>query len=228
MEEVSKYQKFETATINRGQIKNAEYNPRRISDSAKKKLKDNIKRVGLLDTIVVNKNTMNIVSGHQRISILDSLERKKDYNLTVAMVDLSEKEEKEQNIFFNNTKVQGEFDTDILASMLSDIDFECAGLDINDVGILGVEVDLPSIEEPSEADKEVMKLNNEIYDNKREMRKAVMSHSQTKNEELVDTFVVLTFSNQSNKEVFLQRFGFRPQEKYIKGEVLSDMVERVD
>ena len=217
MEEVSKYQKFETATINRGQIKNAEYNPRKISDSAKKKLKDNIKRVGLLDTIVVNKNTMNIVSGHQRISILDSLERKKDYNLTVAMVDLSEKEEKEQNIFFNNTKVQGEFDTDILASMLSDIDFECAGLDINDVGILGVEVDLPSIEEPSEADKEVMKLNNEIYDNKREMRKAVMSHSQTKNEELVDTFVVLTFSNQSNKEVFLQRFGFRPQEKYIKG-----------
>lgn len=195
MEEVSKYQKFETATINRGQIKNAEYNPRKISDSAKKKLKDNIKRVGLLDTIVVNKNTMNIVSGHQRISILDSLERKKDYNLTVAMVDLSEKEEKEQNIFFNNTKVQGEFDTDILASMLSDIDFECAGLDINDVGILGVEVDLPSIEEPSEADKEVMKLNNEIYDNKREMRKAVMSHSQTKNEELVDTFVVLTFSN---------------------------------
>ena len=215
MEEVSKYQKFETATINRGQIKNAEYNPRKISDSAKKKMKDNIKRVGLLDTIVVNKNTMNIVSGHQRISILDSLERKKDYNLTVAMVDLSEKEEKEQNIFFNNTKVQGEFDTDILASMLSDIDFECAGLDINDVGILGVEVDLPSIEEPSEADKE-------------EMRKAVMNHSQTKNEESVDTFVVLTFSSQSNKEVFLQRFGFRPQEKYIKGEVLSDMVERVD
>ena len=228
MEEVSKYQKFETATINRGQIKNAEYNPRKISDSAKKKLKDNIKRVGLLDTIVVNKNTMNIVSGHQRISILDSLERKKDYNLTVAMIDLSEKEEKEQNIFFNNTKVQGEFDTDILASMLSDIDFECAGLDINDVGILGVEVDLPSIEEPSEADKEVMKLNNEIYDNKREMRKAVMNHSQTKNEESVDTFVVLTFSNQSNKEVFLQRFGFRTQEKYIKGEVLSEMVEKVD
>lgn len=28
--------------------------------------------------------------------------------------------------------------------------------------------------------------------------------------------------------LFLQRFGFRPQEKYIKGEVLSDMVERVD
>ena len=27
MEEVSKYQKFETTTINRGQIKNAEYNP---------------------------------------------------------------------------------------------------------------------------------------------------------------------------------------------------------
>lgn len=228
MEEVSKYQKFETKTIKRSEIVNAEYNPRRISDSAKKKLRDNIKRVGLLDTIVVNRNTMNIVSGHQRVAILDSLERNKDYSLTVSMVDLSEKEEKEQNIFFNNSKAQGEFDTDVLASMLSDIDFECAGLDLNDVGILGVEVDLPLIEEPSEVDKEVMKLNNEIYDNKREMRKAVMNHSQTKNEESVDTFVVLTFSNQINKEVFLQRFGFRPQEKYIKGEVLSDMVERVD
>ena len=226
--EVSKFQKFETCNVNRSEIQNAEYNPRRISESAKKKLKDNIKRVGLLDTIVVNKNTMNIVSGHQRISILDSLERKKDYNLTVSMVDLSEKEEKEQNVFFNNMKVQGEFDTDLLAEMLSDIDFECAGLDINDVGILGVEVDLPFIEEPSESDKEVMKLNNEIFENKREMRKAVMNHSQTRNEESVDTFVILTFSNQNNKEVFLQRFGFRPQEKYIKGEVLSDMVERVD
>ena len=96
MEEISKYQKFETKTISRSEIANAEYNPRRISDSAKKKLKDNIKRVGLLDTIVVNKNTMNIVSGHQRVSILDSLERNKDYSLTVSMVDLSEKEEKER------------------------------------------------------------------------------------------------------------------------------------
>lgn len=226
--EVSKYQKFETCTINRGEIKNAEYNPRKISESAKKKLKENIKRVGLLDTIVVNKNTMNIVSGHQRISILDSLERKKDYNLTVSMVDLSEKEEKEQNIFFNNTKVQGEFDTDILAEMLSDIDFECAGLDINDVGILGVEVDLPSMEEPTETDREILKLNKEIYDNKREMRKAVMDHSQSRNEESTDTFVVLTFSDQKSKEAFLQRFGFRPQEKYIKGETFSDMIERID
>lgn len=228
MEDVSKYQKFETKVVRRSEIANAEYNPRKISDEAKKKLRDNIKRVGLLDTIVVNKNTMNIVSGHQRIAILDSLERNKDYSLTVSLVDLTEKEEKEQNIFFNNSKAQGEFDTDILAELLNQIDFDCAGLDINDVGILGVEVDLQGIEEPSEADKEMMKLNNEIYNNKREMRKAVMSHSQSRNDESVDTLVILTFSNKANKEAFLQRFRFRPQEKYIKGEVLADMVERIE
>jgi hypothetical protein len=226
--EVSKYQKFESTTISRSQINGAEYNPRKISDEAKKKLKENIKRVGLLDTIVVNKNTMNIVSGHQRISILDSLERRKDYNITVALVDLTEKEEKEQNIFFNNAKAQGEYDTDILAGLLEDIDFENAGLDINDLGILGVEVDLLGSDVETEADKELMMLNKRIFDNKREMRKAVINHSQAKNEESVDTFVVLTFSSQRNKESFLQRFGFRPQEKYVKGEALSDMVERID
>ena len=147
---VSKYQKFETKVITRSEIKNAEYNPRKISDSARKKLRENIKRVGLLDTIVVNKNTMNIVSGHQRVSILDSLERKQDYCLTVALVDLTEKEEIEQNLFFNNSKAQGEYDTFALGELFeyNDIEIENTGFDLPDLGILGVEGDLePSFEE---------------------------------------------------------------------------------
>lgn len=39
MSEISKYQKFEAKTINRSEIKNADYNPRRIGEAEAKLLK---------------------------------------------------------------------------------------------------------------------------------------------------------------------------------------------
>ena len=228
---VSKYQKFETKVITRSEIKNAEYNPRKISDSARKKLRENIKRVRLLDTIVVNKNTMNIVSGHQRVSILDSLERKQDYCLTVALVDLTEKEEIEQNLFFNNSKAQGEYDTFALGELFeyNDIEIENTGFDLPDLGILGVEVDLqPSVEEEpeDENDKELLRLNNKIFEDSHELRKAISSYSKEGNKENNDIFVVLTFSNDENKARFLEKYGFLSGDKYIKGEVLDKIISK--
>lgn len=227
---ISKYQKFETRTISRSEIKNAEYNPRKITDSAKKKLRDNIKRVGLLDTIVVNKNTMNIVSGHQRVAILDSLERKKDYSLTVSIVDLTDKEEIEQNLFFNNSKAQGEYDTFALGELFeyNDIDVDCTGFELSDLGILGVEVDLQSAynEPEREEDKELLKLNNQVYNDAHELRKAVSNYSKDENKANNDVFVVLTFSSDENKAQFLEKFGFSANDKYLKGEVFAKMVSK--
>ncbi len=148
------------------------------------------------------------------------------------MVDLTETEEKEQNLFFNNSKAQGEYDSDILASMFADfnIDFENTGFDINDVAILGVDTDLFGAEEnrQTESDKAVLKLNGEIFENKKDLRKATVGYSQGKNQDSVDTFVTLTFGTGEAKQEFLERFGFRPSEKYIKGEVFSEMIERVE
>src|SRR4051812_29770 len=98
----SKYQKFEALDIHRSMVHGSEYNPRQINAHAKKKLRENIKKKGLLGGIVWNKRTGNLVSGHQRLAVLDSLEGSQDYLLTVDVVDLSEQEEKEQNLFFNN------------------------------------------------------------------------------------------------------------------------------
>lgn len=230
--EISKYQKFETQTISRSEIKGADYNPRRISEQAKKKLRDNIKRVGLLDTIVVNKNTMNIVSGHQRIAILDSLERKKDYNITVAMVDLTDTEEMEQNLFFNNSKAMGEYDPYLLGEIFEsyDLQVENTGFDLPDLGILGVEVDMaPSFmeEEPEdEEDKELLQLNNQIYEDSHELRKAIKDYARNENKENVNVFTVLTFSNEENKARFMEKYGFTAYEKYIKGEILDQIIEQ--
>ena len=43
------YEKYEIVQISRRELKNAEYNPRKISDSARDKLKNNIKKVGSLE-----------------------------------------------------------------------------------------------------------------------------------------------------------------------------------
>ena len=89
--------------VNRSEIKNNEYNLRKLSDKAKKKLKDNLEKVGLIQPITWNRITGNIVSGHQRVALLDSLHKSKKYSLSVAVVEMDEKTEKEQNIFMNNT-----------------------------------------------------------------------------------------------------------------------------
>jgi len=229
-EAISKYQKFEIVTLNRADIQNAEYNPRKISDDARKKLKKNIEKVGLLDTIVVNKNTMNIVSGHQRIAIIDSLERKKDYLITVSLVDLTEEEEKSQNIFFNNTKAQGEYDINILSELINDIDIEHAGLDYSDLAIIGVDYShvFKIDEDLSDVEKNMVKINNQVYEDKYKAKKEMEKINSKRNIEDKDNCIILSFDKYENKEAFLDRFDFENGTKFIKGEIFSEMIERVE
>jgi hypothetical protein len=64
-------EKYEILEIHRTQINNAPYNPRQISDKARKMLQKNLATVGLLSPIVWNQRTGNIVAGHQRIDAMD-------------------------------------------------------------------------------------------------------------------------------------------------------------
>ena len=108
----------ETREVHRSEITLAAYNPRKITEEARKQLKANLKRVGLMGGIVWNENTGNLVSGHQKIGIMDELNNynpktnENDYKLRVEVVHLSEKEEKEQNLFMNNRAVQGDYTND--------------------------------------------------------------------------------------------------------------------
>src|SRR5690606_28999715 len=121
---VSKYISSQVGEINRSEINLASYNPRKISDNARKLLKANIKRLGVMGGIVWNERTGNLVGGHQKLSILDELQKydpqtkENDYLIRVEKVSLDDKEEKEQNIFLNNKNAQGEFDKDILKDLI--------------------------------------------------------------------------------------------------------------
>lgn len=113
----SDFQKFEILAINRNEIKGAEYNPRVISKDAKKRLRQMIAKHGLVQPLVWNRRTGNLVAGHQRLDVLDALERTTDYVLSVAVVDVDEKEERILNVQLNNPSMQGDWDIDKLAEI---------------------------------------------------------------------------------------------------------------
>ena len=146
MAELSKYQLGERVEILRSEIQFATYNPRDISDESAGTLKRGIKKHGLLGGLVVNKATGNtLISGHQRLTQLDKLEKynpetkENDYLVAVDMVEKTLKEEKELVILLNNPNAQGVWNYDKLRLLVPDVDYKDAGLTDADLSMIGVD-----------------------------------------------------------------------------------------
>ena len=108
----------------------ASYNPRQISSKQYKDLKESVKKFGLVDPIIVNKDN-TVIGGHQRLKVCKEL---KYVEVECVMLDLSKEEERELNIRLN--KNTGDFDMDILANEfdieeLTDWGFKHIDLDVN-------------------------------------------------------------------------------------------------
>jgi hypothetical protein len=84
----------------------AKYNPRTIDDKALNGLNNSMEKFGIVEPIIWNKRTKNVVGGHQRLKILLSHNIEE---VDVVIVDLPEDEEKALNIALNNPHIQGEF-----------------------------------------------------------------------------------------------------------------------
>ena len=153
--ELSKYINSESVELNRSSIHFADYNPRKLSEESRKTLKRGIKKFGLVGGIVVNKRTgLTVVSGHQRLSVMDELQKfpENDYKIRVDVIDVDEKQEKELNILMNNPNAQGSWDYDALARLVPDIDYKDAGLTDADLNMIGCDFLLQTEEENSLAD----------------------------------------------------------------------------
>jgi hypothetical protein len=99
----------------------AEYNPRRISDAAKAGLKASIKSFGLVQPIVWNAKTGNVVSGHQRLTVLKEMG---EVETDVVVVELDDIKEKALNVTMNNKAIEGEFDDEALGALLEEVKAE--------------------------------------------------------------------------------------------------------
>lgn len=245
--ELSKYIKSESVELKRSAIHFASYNPRTLSEEEKKTLKRGIKKFGLVGGIIVNKRTgMTVVSGHQRLTVMDELNKfpDNDYALRVDLIDVDNKQEKELNILLNNPNAQGKWDYDALAKMVPDIDWKDAGLTDVDLNLIGCDYLLQTEEENSianalsgmmaevndqnQADKAQRQLERaEKVAHMKEVKQQVKENSQKQAEDM-DAYVMLSFDTYEAKAAFMERFGYEPDMKFIKGEVFDEQVERVD
>lgn len=142
----SKYAQVNVEWIDRRLVKNAPYNPRKISATAKLLLRESIQNHNLLEPFVWNRRTGNLVGGHQRISTLDQLEGREDYLVPVNPVDLSDVEEKSLNLMLNNQQLQGEHDAEKVLEMFrnNEIDLDLAGYSRIDLEEMGMNAGLRS------------------------------------------------------------------------------------
>lgn len=146
---------MEISKIKLVDIEPAEYNPRTISEEAKKKLRNSIETFGLVEPIIVNTQNNRIVSGHQRYQILidmlmedDNLaERefdyliKDDYGYIFDFNQLNIKNEdyeKALNIVLNNTNLMGDYDYEKLGNLLNELEFN--GFNLEFTGFDGLEL----------------------------------------------------------------------------------------
>lgn len=187
-----KFETYKIIEIHRSKLKNAPYNPRTISEKAYKKLKSNLKKRGMMQPPIWNARTGNIISGHQRLSVLDSLMGTQDYMVKVAKVDLDEKTEKEQNIFINNPEAMGEWDLDKLDKLFSEIDLEESGFDIIDIHQLFGEN--PLYEKPTE-------------EQPKQIFQQVKENLEKINNKTTDAYLIIVFKDYNEKKAFLETRG---------------------
>lgn len=142
----------ERATVAIESITPAGYNPRKITTAARSALKASLDRWGVVQEIVVNRRTGNIVGGHQRFDILREEGAKQ---VPVCWVDLADDEERALNVALNSSTLTGEFDDALLRAVLADI---------GPMDGLVDELDLGSLLEPL-ADKPKTEGQDETPDN---------------------------------------------------------------
>lgn len=211
----SKYQAYETETINRADIKNAPYNPRIMDAKAKKRLKQNIAKHGLVSALTWNRRTGNLVGGHQRLEQLDALEKENDYELTVCVVDVDEKEEAALNVQLNNPSMQGEWDFDKLAMMTEEF-----GLDLaEDMGFTETDIDLMFEGDDRFSQLFETKEGEDMrgtLDKVKDARAKGVEDLKEKNS--IDWYTVIVFENQADRDAFMREINIPKYEKYITEE----------
>ena len=122
----------------------AEYNPRKDlkpGDPEYEKLKRSMEQFGYVEPIIWNKKTGNIVGGHQRLKILVDMGKKE---VDCVVVEMDEEKEKALNIALN--KINGEWDNDKLAMLISDLqdsdfDVSLTGFEEDEIADLFAKVD---------------------------------------------------------------------------------------
>lgn len=142
-------------------IKEAAYNPRvdlKPGDTEFEKLKKSIAEFDIVEPLIWNRQTGNLVGGHQRLKILKD---RGDSEVLVSIVELDETKEKALNLALN--KISGDWDMPKLKDLLvevdeCDFDIEITGFDEKEIESLMSDSDAETKEDDFDADEEAKKI----------------------------------------------------------------------
>ena len=211
----------ETITINRKLLNNADYNPRKINEEERKRLRRGITKFGLVEFPVWNKRTGNIVGGHQRVSVLDAIEKSDDSDLIVAVVDLSDRDERALNVQLNSASMQGEFDLDKLSELVLANEFTSdeLGLSAVDMEILDLpEIDMTAFDDTEEVIRDKSTLN-EIKQQRAESMKRL------KDEQSANFYFTVICRDDSQRKALLHALRTPDYEEYVDGSFLESVLK---
>lgn len=224
--QMTKHMNFNFESVHRSKIKNSPYNPRKIKDEARRKLKNNIQSKGLITPIVWNRRTGNVVGGHQRLKCLDSLEKTDDYYVPCAVVDFDLATEKAQNVFLNNTEAQGEWDFNQLGELLKSIpEPEDTGFSISDMYQLfgaapSVTPDADNVMQPPTPIPE--NIQKKFEERKKKDDQEFLKDKKIENlqREAGDFFLTVLFKSDDDRKAFTDKYKL-PDNRYVDGDVLE-------
>lgn len=139
------------------------YNPRYWSSKAIKNLTESIRRFGLIDPIIANKNKNVVIGGHFRLKVAKDLGYK---TIPVVYIDIKdETKERELNLRLNRNT--GEWDYDLLrefdTDLLCDIGFDDADLQKVWDDVIEIEDDNFDVEKKLHEIKQPFVKEGEIY-----------------------------------------------------------------
>lgn len=224
----------ETRNIMRSQISLNPYNPKRHTEDRIKMQKKNLQKVGYLGGITWNETTGNLIDGHRRIQAMDMYysydgTQNTDYSVKVEVVQMSEKQEKEQLTFMavGNTKA----DMELIAKYLPDIDPESAGL--NDEYIAEISAFMPdvaNVETFTIDDFKPLKTTSQ-NPNSEELKSAVKATKQAIKERCEEqartenAYITLSFTSYNEKAEFCEMMGIDADARFAKGEEVLRLIE---
>lgn len=209
----------------RSQINPAPYNPRKIDAYARKQLRNSLDQFSLVEAIVWNETTGNLVSGHQRLSLIDEQEGwpGKDYRIGACVIRASLKKEQKLNVWLNNTAAQGHYDKDRFEELLKSDDFK-----IEDFGFSMVDIQFefgeldglvdPATKRENEAAAAVVASAEEIDRKRKETRakrNALEAAGDADPRNDVDYMLMVVWPSGKEKMEWLCRHGILPNAAYV-------------
>jgi ParB-like chromosome segregation protein Spo0J len=206
--------------VPRSEIKLASYNPRTITVEAKKRLRDGLREFGMVEPLIWNKRTGNLVGGHQRLGILDTENRGHDYKVPVSVIDLNEKGERKLNLLLNNQSAQGDWDTKALEDLVRglDGDIEHTGFDKLELQALCANLD-GLFEEKKDASVDTAKQLEELKSRRKEWKGNARSLDDS------EFYVVLVFQDRPELEAFMKRCELDLSTRYHDGQRFADLLK---